>query len=77
MIKNIDLSKSKRESIILPGSDRIPIFYVLPKIHKELNSKLPLGYPGRPIVSDCGSLNENISAYVDSILKPHMKSLSS
>ena len=76
VIKNIELSKSTRESITPPGSDRIPIFYVLPKIHKELDSKLPLGYPDRPIVSGCGSFTENISAYVDSILKPHMESLS-
>ena len=77
MIKNIELSKSTPESITSPGSDRIRIFYVLPKIHKELDSKLPLGYLGRPIVSGCGSLTENISAYVDSILKPHMESLPS
>ena len=49
VIKTIELSKSIRESIIPPGSDRIPIFYVLPKIHKELDSELLLGYPGRPI----------------------------
>ena len=67
VIKNIELSKSTRESINPPGSDIFLIFYVLPKIHKELDSKLPLGYPGRPIVSGCGSLTENISAYVDLI----------
>ena len=39
----------------------------MPKLHKELDSKLPLGYPGRHIVSGCGSLTENISAYVDSV----------
>ena len=44
-------------------------------MHKELDSKLPLGYPGRPIVSGCGSLTENFSAYVDSRLKPHMEFL--
>ena len=49
----------------------------MPKIHKKLDSALPLGYPGRPIVSGCGSLTENISAYIDSILKPHMESLPS
>ena len=49
----------------------------MPKFHKKLDSALPLGYPGRPIVSSCGSLTESISAYIDSILKPHMKSLPS
>ena len=42
-----------------------------------MDSALPLGYPGRPVDSGCGSLTENISAYIDSILKPHMESLPS
>lgn len=37
-------------------------FYLLPKIHKE-------GNPGRPIISSCGTITENISAFVDSFLK--------
>ena len=49
----------------------------MPKIHKALDSELPLGYPGRPIVSGCGSLTENISAYIDIELKPYMESLPS
>ena len=53
VIRNIELSKSTLESITSPGSDIFLIFYVLPKIHKELDAKLPLGYPGRPIVSGC------------------------
>ena len=77
MLKNIQISKSTLENISPSGNGRIPIFYVLPKIHKKLDSALPLGYPGRPIVSGCGSLTENISAYIDSILKPHMESLPS
>ena len=36
----------------------------MPKIHKKLDSALPLGYPGRPIVSGCESLTENITAYI-------------
>ena len=77
VLTNIEISESTRENISPSGSGRIPIFYVLPKIHKTLDSALPLGYPGRPIVSGCGSLTENISSYVDSILKPHMESLPS
>ena len=79
VLNNIDIhvSESVRERLSPQGSDRIPMFYVLPKIHKHFDSKLPLGYPGRPIVSGCGSLTENISAYLDSILKPHMESLPS
>ena len=39
----------------------------------KMDSALPLGYPGRPIVSACGSLTGNISSYANSILKPHME----
>ena len=42
---------------------RTPIFYMLPKIHKPNN-------PGRPIVSGCDGPTENLSAYVDSYIKP-------
>ena len=61
----------------IPNENRVPQFYVLPKTHKLYNPSLPLGYPGRPIVSACGSLTENVSAFIDSILKPFMESLPS
>ena len=75
MLRNIEIAESIRENISPSGSGRITIFYVLPKIIKKMDSALPLGYPSRPIVSGCGSITENISSYVDSILKPHMESL--
>ena len=56
---------------------RTPQFYVLPKIHKEYDATLPIGYPGRPIVSACNSRTENISGFMDEILQPHVKSLDS
>ena len=74
VLTNIEIAVPARENISPSGNGRIPIFYVLPKFHKRLDLELPLGYPGRPIVSGCGSLAENISLYVDSILKPHMES---
>lgn len=42
---------------------RVPVFYVLPKVHKP-------GFPpvGRPIVAAQGSLHEPVSQYIDSIL---------
>ena len=43
------------------------------KIHNQFDSKLPIGYPGTSIVSGCGSLTENILAYVDSMLKRRME----
>ena len=53
--------------------NRAPQFYILPMTHKTKN----LGYPERPIVPVCGSLTENVSAFLDGILKPHMESLPS
>ena len=40
-----------KEFDALPDSIRIPQFYILPKIHKSCDDALPIGYPGRPIVS--------------------------
>ena len=60
-----------------PTKIRTPQFYVLPKTHKEINTSLPIGYPGRPIVSACSSPTEHISKYVDSLLQPKMKALPS
>lgn len=51
---------------------RTPTFYTLPKIHKH-----PTHPPGRPIVSGIGSLTEQASRYVDSVLTPHVRSLPS
>ncbi|XP_040212985.1 uncharacterized protein LOC120943646 [Rana temporaria] len=51
---------------------RTATFYALPKIHKH-----PLTPPGRPIVSGIGSLTENASRFVDSILMPHVLTLPS
>lgn len=48
-------------------------FYILPKVHKTF-TYFP---PGRPISSTCNSINRNISAYVDYLLKPVMCTLPS
>ena len=46
-------------------------FYLLPKIHKPVNSWTDVNTPpGRPIISDCGSESYNISEYIDYHLKP-------
>ena len=39
--------------------------YLLPKIHKRLNSE-----PGRPVISNCGYYTENISSFLDFHLQP-------
>uniref|UniRef100_A0A803JMR8 Uncharacterized protein n=1 Tax=Xenopus tropicalis TaxID=8364 RepID=A0A803JMR8_XENTR len=43
----------------------IPIFHILPKVHKSLED-----VKGRPIVAGIGSLNEGLSCYVDKLLMP-------
>ena len=49
---------------------RMPIFYILPKIHKE-------GVPGRPIVSAVGSITENISEFLTLCIQPLVPKLRS
>ena len=46
-------------------SPRRPVFYILPKIHKNI-----LPPPGRPAVSGCGSATEKLSRFVDYYLRP-------
>ena len=43
--------------------------YLLPKIHKRLES-----VPGRPVISNCGTSTEKVSEFLDSQLKPVMQS---
>ena len=42
--------------------------YLLPKIHKRLND-----VPGRPVISNCGTLTEKLSEFLDHHLQPVMK----
>ncbi|XP_069460848.1 uncharacterized protein [Ambystoma mexicanum] len=56
---------AKEEIFLTTSEGRIPVFYALPKIHK--NQHHP---PGRPIVSGCGSILKPICKFVDYFLKP-------
>lgn len=51
---------------------RVPLFYILPKIHKSLENPV-----GRPMVSGIGSVTEKNSQYVDYYLKPLVTTLPS
>ena len=42
--------------------------YLLPKIHKRLHN-----VPGRPVISNCGTLTEKASQFLDFHLKPIMQ----
>ena len=46
---------------LIPLSPVAGRFYLLPKIHKKDN-------PGRPIISGIGTVTENLSSYVDSLI---------
>ena len=55
---------------LMGGGDRTPIFYTLPKVHKEYNV-VP---PGRPIVSSVNGPTERISQLFYIILQPYAQS---
>jgi len=55
---------------LLNRHPRTPIFYLLPKIHKENN-------PGRPIVSNTNGPTEPISRFIDSLLRPQVRKIPS
>ncbi|KAM4030047.1 LOW QUALITY PROTEIN: uncharacterized protein ACNLHF_022007 [Anomaloglossus baeobatrachus] len=64
---------NKHESKFLEVKNpRVAFYYHLPKIHKCLHNP-----PGRPIISGIGSLTENLAAYVDQIMRPHVINLRS
>jgi len=48
---------------VTPIRPRTPIFYILPKIHK-------VNAPGRPIVSAVSGPTDNLSRFIDNILRP-------
>ncbi|KAK3746092.1 hypothetical protein QZH41_004617 [Actinostola sp. cb2023] len=68
MIANVELPPSAKHLIVT--SARTSRFYLLPKIHKPNN-------PGRPIVSACNCPTQDISAFLDEIMAPFVKSLPS
>ena len=55
----------KTSSYLTTDIDRTQQFYLLPKIHKDINNP-----PGRPIVSGGGGPTEKISQFVDHFIGP-------
>ena len=66
MIAKCALPPSAKNLVVT--TPHISRFYLLPKIHKPNN-------PGRPIVSAYSCPTEKISAYLDEVLAPFVKSL--
>lgn len=70
-LKHAKFITDKQKEFLLPNhKPRKRIFYLLPKIHKPITDwTVPNQMPkGRPIVSDCSSESNNLSAYIESYL---------
>nr|XP_047128840.1 uncharacterized protein LOC124809161 isoform X1 [Hydra vulgaris]XP_047128841.1 uncharacterized protein LOC124809161 isoform X1 [Hydra vulgaris] len=69
MMRNARAIPEKVANFILPNTpSRTPLFYGLPKIHKQ-------GTPLRPIVSGCDGPTDNLSEYVVKYLQPMAETL--
>ncbi|XP_057307323.1 uncharacterized protein LOC130645336 [Hydractinia symbiolongicarpus] len=65
-----NINKNTAKFLTPPENTRMPLFYILPKIHKD-------GIPGRPIVSAVNSITENISEFLKLCLQPLLPKLKS
>lgn len=73
LIKNSKLPPTAENLIIKDSDLGAPTFYLLPKIHKMSSpSDIP---SGRPIVSACSCPTERISAFLDHLFQPIVKTL--
>ncbi len=65
------LTKKQFEYLKPPSNPRPRRFYMLPKIHKPVESwTVPNKMPkGRPIVSDCSSESEKVASFIDDYIK--------
>ena len=71
LVKERYLTNKQCEYLSSKEDCRPRVFYILPKVHKDLNLwPSPNMPPGRPIVSDCSSESYLISQYIDSFLAP-------
>ena len=64
------LSENTAKFITPTTNQRIPLFYILPKIHKK-------DIPGRPIVSAINSVTENMSEFLNLCIQPLLPKLRS
>lgn len=61
--KTMQISSEIADSATPEAPTRTPLFYFLPKIHKE-------GIPPRPIISGCSGPTDNLSRYLTTVLNP-------
>ena len=70
--QNIFSSEFKHFSYNCKKSTNVGKMYLLPKIHKRLES-----VPGHPVISNCATTTEKVSKFLDYHLKPTMQSAES
>uniref|UniRef100_A0A8C5Q3U3 Reverse transcriptase domain-containing protein n=1 Tax=Leptobrachium leishanense TaxID=445787 RepID=A0A8C5Q3U3_9ANUR len=63
--RDMGILNNKEYEYLTPEYPIMPIFYFLPKIHKNVEKP-----PGRPIISGIGSISSKISEYIDILLQP-------
>ena len=63
MLRNKEITEKVFNHLII-NKPQFGRFYLLPKIHKRFNN-----VPGRPVISNCGTVTENISEFLDFHLK--------
>ena len=68
-LKTITEKEFKYFTIEFKKAANLGKLYLLPKIHKRLEN-----VPGRPVNSNCGTPTEKVSEFLDSKLKPVMRS---
>ena len=71
MTRSKQIDKKIRSFLQLP-KPQLGTMYLLPKIHKSVKS-----VKGRPVISNCSTATENISAFLDSHLDPLIKKIPS
>ena len=65
-IQVCDVGLSDKEASYLQvQKSKLGRFYLLPKIHKGLS-----GVVGRPVISNCGTVTEHVSEFLDHHLNP-------
>ena len=70
--QNMSSSEFKHFSYNYKKPTNLGKMYLLPKIHKRLQS-----VPSRPVISNCGTTPEKVSEFLDYHLKPTMQSAKS
>uniref|UniRef100_A0A8C5WHF8 Reverse transcriptase domain-containing protein n=1 Tax=Leptobrachium leishanense TaxID=445787 RepID=A0A8C5WHF8_9ANUR len=70
--ENNEFLNEKETDYLTVKYPKIPVFYHLPKVHKNLNKP-----PGRPIVSGIDSISSKVAEYLDHLLQPIVRKIPS